>query len=109
MKRRVGRCVIVWHLVTSEYPTQTGGVSDYSYLIACGLGASGDVVHVWCPAWSGGTLEASGVMVHRMLGRMGPRDLRRAGEMLNRFSSGRRLLVQWVPHGDGYRRMSLAF
>jgi glycosyltransferase involved in cell wall biosynthesis len=101
--------VIVWHLVTSEYPTQTGGVSDYSYLIARGLGASGDVVHVWCPAWRGGTLEARGVMVHRMLGHMGPRDLRRTGEMLNRFSSVRRLLVQWVPHGYGYRSMNLAF
>src|SRR5579862_6625194 len=39
-----------WHIITPEYPPQTGGVSDYTRLVAEGLAEKGDVVHVWCPA-----------------------------------------------------------
>ena len=38
-----------WHILTCEYPPQTGGVSDYTFLVANGL-ASHDEVHVWCPS-----------------------------------------------------------
>jgi hypothetical protein len=36
-----------WHLITAEYPPQSGGISDYSHLIATGLAAEGETVHVW--------------------------------------------------------------
>lgn len=115
-----------YHLITSEYPPQLGGVSDYTQVVARGLAAAGDEVHVWCPPAgsvtnaagesghvvdenSCGVEDSPGVFVHRELGSFKPADLRRAGKLLNQFSAPRRLLVQWVPHGYGYRSMNMAF
>lgn len=112
-----------WHLITCEYPPQSGGISDYSQLIATGLAAEGDTVHVWCPtasAPSGNSNEAApseeslkvgirGVVVHRELGQMSSAELRRVGRMLDHFPAPRRSLVQWVPHGYGYKSMNLPF
>lgn len=108
------------HLITSEYPPQLGGVSDYTRVVARGLAAAGDEVHVWCPPTGSGTNgakksdaivddDSSGVFVHRDLGGFKPGDLRRVGKLLDQFSAPRRLLVQWVPHGYGYRSMNMAF
>ena len=107
----------VWHLITGEYPPQTGGVADHTYVLAASLAAAGDEVHVWCPLAMSETEEASkvevtetdGVFVHRELGRFTPADLRRVGRLLDKFEAPRRLLVQWVPHGYGYRSMNLPF
>lgn len=108
----------LWHLITSEYPPQRGGVSDYTQMVARGLAAAGDEVHVWCPAAAGvahaeagkgATDDSPGVFVHRELGGFRPVDLRRVGKLLNQFSAPRRLLVQWVPHGYGLKSMNLAF
>src|SRR5882762_4234650 len=98
-----------WHLITSEYPLQNGGVSDYTFNVAAGLAAEGDKVHVWCPPANGLMPNTKGVVVHRELNRLTPLDLLRVGKMLSEFSSPRRLLVQWVPHGFGYRAMNLPF
>lgn len=40
---------------------------------------------------------------------MSPADLRRVGRMLDAFPEPRRLLVQWVPQGYGYRSLNLPF
>jgi Glycosyl transferases group 1 len=99
-----------WHLLTPEYPPVVGGVSDYSRLVATGLAAAGHTVHVWCPpTGSEEAPPAAGVHMHRELGKFTPRDLRRVGHMLDRFPAPRRLLLQWVPHGYGYRSMNLLF
>ncbi|MCA1593754.1 MAG: glycosyltransferase family 4 protein [Acidobacteria bacterium] len=120
-----------WHIITSEYPPQAGGVSDYTRVVAEGLADAGDCVHVWCPALrahesdarefeaeagacrtSAGEREATGervVVVHRDFGGFAPSDLRRVGARLNERRAPRRLLVQYVPHGYGYRAMNLAF
>ena len=107
-----------WHLITCEYPPQTGGVGDYTRLVAARLAGAGDAVHVWCPAGAGGGEEANGVagagpapgvVVHREMGGVSPADLRRVGRMLDRFAAPRCLLVQWVPHGYGYRSMNVPF
>lgn len=113
-----------WHLITCEYPPQPGGVSDYTHLVASRLARAGDAVHVWCPSEEGvrgqgsGTREEGrqtpdpceqGVVVHRKLGKATPADLRGVGRMLDQFPGPRRLLVQWVPHGYGYRSMNLPF
>jgi glycosyltransferase involved in cell wall biosynthesis len=106
-----------WHLITSEYPPQAGGVSDYTQMVATGLASAGDEVHVWCPAAEGEKAEEAehnrtnpnGVFVHRELGQFTPADLRRTGRRLDQFRAPRRLLVQWVPHGYGYRSMNLPF
>ena len=96
-----------WHLITCEYAPQVGGVADHTRLVAEGL-AAGDRVQVWCPAVVGEVPAPSeGVTVRRELGRFRPADLRRVGRALNRFAAPRNLLVQWVPHGYGYRSMNV--
>jgi hypothetical protein len=96
-----------WHLITGEYPPQPGGVSDYTYLVASGLAAAGDVVHVWCPTCEKSCAEVPGVTVHRELGGMRPQDLLHVSRMLDKYSQPRRLLVQWVPHAFGFRSANL--
>jgi glycosyltransferase involved in cell wall biosynthesis len=98
-----------WHLITCEYPPQNGGVSDYTDGVAAGLAAAGDEVHVWCPACQDAQPARKGIVVHRQFGTFSPGDLRRVGAELDAFPGPRRLLVQWVPHGYGYRSMNLAF
>jgi glycosyltransferase involved in cell wall biosynthesis len=98
-----------WHLITAEYPPQSGGISDYSHLIATGLAAEGETVHVWCPSPAAQQTNNNGVAVHRELGQISPKALRRVGRMLDQFPVPRRLLVQWVPHGYGYQSMNLPF
>lgn len=99
-----------WHLITCEYPPRVGGVADYTRLVAEGLAAAGDGVCVWCPAEVGEVpVSSGGVTVRRELGKFRPSDLRRAGRLLNRVAAPRRLLVQWVPHGYGYRSMNVWF
>jgi glycosyltransferase involved in cell wall biosynthesis len=98
-----------WHIITSEYPPQVGGVSDYTWLVASGLAAQGDEVHVWCPSYDAVSRQSEGVAVHSDLGHIGPQDLSRIGKQLDRFPTPRCILVQWVPHGYGYRSMNLPF
>lgn len=96
------------HIVTSEYPPQIGGVSDYTRQIAEALADDGEEVHVWCPPVDSAR-DATAVHVHADLGRFQASDLERVSNALDTFPSPRRLLVQWVPHGYGYRSMNLAF
>jgi glycosyltransferase involved in cell wall biosynthesis len=108
---------MTWHIITSEYPPQAGGVSDYTKLVARGLADAGDEVHVWCPSLTsaanergaGVTTDAERVTLHRDFGHFSSADLRRVSGLLDRFPAPRRLLVQWVPHGYGYRSMNLRF
>jgi Glycosyl transferases group 1 len=99
---------LIWHIVTSEYPPDVGGVSDYSRQVAEGLARMGDDVHVWCPRSAEGP-ATPGVHVHSDLGGIGPADLQRLDERLRAFPAPRRLLVQWVPHGFGYHSMNVWF
>jgi len=96
------------HIITPEYPPQRGGVGDYTRGVARGLAAAGDEVHVWCKHGGRGDL-ADPFEVRADFGQFNLQDLRRAGEALDRFAEPRRLLVQWVPHGFGYRSMNLPF
>src|SRR5207247_2476217 len=98
-----------WHIITCEYPPQVGGVGDYTQLVAKGLFEEGERVHVWCPQSPSLGAFDDGVIVHRELGQVGIRDLKRVNRRLNEFPRPRRLLVQWVPHGYGYKSMNLAF
>jgi glycosyltransferase involved in cell wall biosynthesis len=106
---------VQWHVITPEYPPHFGGVSDYTRQLAAALSAEGDEVHVWCPdsvkdSKSLSDISAAGcVTVHRDFGKFAPKDLRDVGEKLDRFPGPHRILVQWVPHGYGYRSMNLAF
>jgi glycosyltransferase involved in cell wall biosynthesis len=97
-----------WHIVTSEYPPDVGGVSDYTRQIAEALVQEGEEVHVWCPP-SQKPRAASRVHIHTEPGRFRPADLTKLTRSLDTFPSPRRLLVQWVPHGFGYRSMNVWF
>jgi glycosyltransferase involved in cell wall biosynthesis len=97
------------HIITSEYPPQPGGVSDYTQQVAEGLARQGEDVHVWCPGSGDPALAPGSVHVHRDLGRIAPRDLEAVGRQLDRFPAPRRVLVQYVPHGYGRRSMNVPF
>ena len=98
-----------WHLISCEYPPQIGGVCDYTFAVAAGLGAAHQSVHVWCPPAAGERRELPNVTVHPELGGVTPGDLAHTGRLLDRFDPPRHLLVQWVPHGYRYRSMNLPF
>ena len=97
-------------------------------MVANGLASAGDEVHVWCPSKEQGSRvrgrpsevgeqrsevgeqRSEGTLnVHRKMGRFTRSDLRRVGKDLDQFKAPGRLLVQWVPHGYGYRAMNLHF
>ena len=97
----------VRHLVCGEYPPQFGGVAAYSALVAEGLAATGEDVHVWCPPAKGHRPKLDGVTTHTDGGAFSPLGLAKIGRRLNEFQPPRRLLVQWVPHAFGCRSMNL--
>jgi glycosyltransferase involved in cell wall biosynthesis len=99
----------IWHILASEYPPQIGGVSDHSFAMANAFAARGDQVHVWCTPAAGDSPAQAGVTVHRTFGEFVAADLRTTGRGLDGFPSPRRLIVQWVPHGFGWKGMNLAF
>jgi glycosyltransferase involved in cell wall biosynthesis len=98
----------VLHIVTPEYPPATGGVADYTRLIARRLVQAGEAVHVWCPP-SVEEPSPDPFSVHREFGQFQSADLARVDALLDQFTAPRRLLVQWVPHGYGCRAMNLRF
>jgi glycosyltransferase involved in cell wall biosynthesis len=97
------------HIITPEYPPQSGGVSDYTAQVAEGLAQEGEEVHVWCPGNTPAPVPAGSVHVHRALGQFTPSDLRAVDIQLDRFAAPRRILVQYVPHGYGRRSMNVPF
>ena len=98
----------VWHIVTPEVPPAIGGVADYARALAGGLAAAGDEVHVWCPVVER-PAPLDGVRIHPVFAGFGPRALRAAGRALDACPPPRRLLVQWVPHGYGWRGINGVF
>lgn len=98
-----------WHLVTCELAPTIGGVAGYTQVLAAQLASAGDAVHVWGPALDQVPESIPGVQVHAEMGEFGLRDLARVGRLLDQHASPRHLLVQWVPHGYGYRSLNLPF
>ena len=96
------------HIVTPEFPPTTGGVADYTRMIAQRLGQAGEIVHVWGPPTARRD-PADPFEVHGDFGEFRSADLARVGRLLDRYDSPRRLLVQWVPHGYGFRAMNVRF
>ena len=81
---QLGNNTIVRHLITPEYPPQSGGVSDYVVQLAEGLAKDGEEVHVWYPGTAPASRSEGGVNLHADLGRITPEDLRTVGEKLDR-------------------------
>ena len=101
--------MIRWVILTGEYPPQTGGVSDYTRLVAEGLAAVGDEVVVYAPPQSIGPDSAPpGVRVRRLPDRFGLRGLHWLDRELVRCRPDR-VLIQYVPHAFGLKAMNLPF
>jgi glycosyltransferase involved in cell wall biosynthesis len=98
----------IWHIISPEYPPASGGVADYTRLVALGLAADGDRVHVWTPAVPGAELSEPGGEVHRLPGRFGLQALAALSRELDAAGPGH-ILVQYVPQGFGMNGMNLLF
>ncbi len=92
-----------WVIVTGEYPPQSGGVADYSRLVAEGLAARGARVDVIAPECSAPDAAAP-VTIHRLGG-----DFAGMERVLDSIAGPRRLLVQYTPYAFGRRGMNLPF
>jgi glycosyltransferase involved in cell wall biosynthesis len=98
-----------WAILTGEYPPQSGGVSDYTRLVATGLVAAGDEVTVFAPKHDGVKAEAtSGPAVVRLPDHFGMSGLRALDCALAQARPDR-LLIQYVPHAFGWKSMNLPF
>ncbi len=95
-------------MITGEYPPQPGGVSDYSRVVARGLAAAGDEVHVYAPESAETDPRDDGITIHRLRGGFGPRGLVQLARLIGR-DTDQRLLVQYVPHAFGFKAMNLPF
>jgi glycosyltransferase involved in cell wall biosynthesis len=100
---------VQWHVITPEYPPQCGGVSDYTYAISRALANSGDQVHVWAPGDGSSTPTPSSIYVHSLPARFGWLGLRDLERSLRSYPAPLNLLIQYVPHGYGWKSMNLAF
>ena len=98
---------IRWVIISGEYPPMTGGVSDYTRLLAQELVKCGDEVHIWCPACKGTELRDAGIQVHRVVGHFGPTALRRLNSDLQQMPQPYEILVQYVPQAFGWKAMNL--
>lgn len=98
-----------WYIITGEFPPQRGGVSDYTYQLAQILTAGNDEVHILAPACGEDDAAMRGVSVHRLPRGFGFRWLRALSRALPSPGAGETILVQYVPHGYGWKAMNLAF
>lgn len=95
----------VFHLVAGELPPGSGGVGDYTTLVAEGLARAGHEVHLWCP--DGGRALVAGATTHELPDRFGPESRRTLDDAL-RTTPGR-LLLQYVPNTLGARGANVPF
>ncbi len=100
------RPAATWHLVTCEFPPAVGGVADFTRVVAHGLSAAGAGVHVWAPPPAADT---PGAVVHEVAGAYRVGSFRALDQALDASPGPRRLFVQWVPHGYGYKSLNLPF
>ena len=95
-----------FHFLTAEYPPAKGGVADYTRLVVRALAERQGLVHVWAPRVGPTEVQDDGVLVHRVAG-FDPRSLREISEQLGSFPGPRRLFLQYVPTGFGFRGMNV--
>jgi glycosyltransferase involved in cell wall biosynthesis len=98
-----------WHVITPEYPPQCGGVSDYTYVISHTLAKLGDQINIWVPSAVSNVPSSSSISVHSLFAGFGWRGLRDLERRLRSYPSPLNLLIQYVPHGYGWKSMNLAF
>jgi glycosyltransferase involved in cell wall biosynthesis len=97
-----------WSILTPEYPPGAGGVGDYTALLAERLVDAGDEVSVWTP----GHAPADGpsrVRVRALPDRFGPSSAIALSNDWKRAPVDTVALVQYVPHGFGWKGMNVPF
>ncbi len=95
-----------FHLLTGEYPPDSGGVGDYTGLLAEALAARGCAVHVWCPTVD--QSRSSGlVQLHRLPDHFGAASRRALAGAFD--AEPGRVLLQYVPNALGARGANLRF
>jgi hypothetical protein len=98
----------IWHIVTGEFPPDSGGVADYTAAVAAALAETGAEVHIWSNGDEAHVVTLPcGVMVHRVAGRFGPTGLARMNRALDGFPGPLTILIQYVPHAFGWKGMNL--
>ena len=104
-----------WIILTSEYPPQPGGVSDFCKVLAHLLARSGAAVEVWAPTCESADRDSQEaipgashpVVTRRVPDLFGPSGRSRLAEALGSTHRGWRVLVQYVPNAFGLRGMNL--
>lgn len=97
-----------WHLLAPEYPPSCGGVGDYTALVAAGLVAAGDIVHVWHPgAPERATENEARLSVHHLPDRFGAESRRVIATALA-VTPGI-VVAQYVPGAFGARGLNVPF
>ena len=97
------------HIVTIEYPPERGGVADYTANLVAEFRRRGVVVDVWYPQPGVTCPPPVNARLHPLVGGLSLRNLWRLHRGLNRSPQPRTLLVQYVPHGFGWKAMNLPF
>ena len=104
-----------WHIVTGEFPPDSGGVADYTFQVAKGLHSRDYPVSIFTRRITTNapspteSLESSQFQVHRLRNAFGRSGLKEISEQLGEAPAPRRLLVQYVPHAFGAKGMNLRF
>jgi glycosyltransferase involved in cell wall biosynthesis len=99
--------VTAWNIITGEYPPQTGGVSDYTRLVAEGLADAGDDVRIWAPPLPGPAASSQHkIHVNRLPDHFGLSSLKILPQELERDRTAR-VLLEYVPHAFKMRAMNV--
>ncbi|MEP6506604.1 MAG: glycosyltransferase [Gemmatimonadales bacterium] len=96
-----------WAILTPEFPPASGGVSDYSSLVAKSLLAAGDTVSVWFP---GSTKQEQRQGTPWLIPLQ--KGFRLSGlnlllRDLDALPPDARVLLQYAPHAFGYKGMNI--
>jgi glycosyltransferase involved in cell wall biosynthesis len=96
---------LAFHLLTGEYPPDTGGVGDYTRMVAAGLVERGAEVHVWCPSAANATDGA--LHVHRLPDVFGSAS--RSLLELAFVATPGSVVLEYVPNALGARGANVPF
>jgi len=98
----------IWHLVTPEYPPDSGGIGDYTALVARRLAEHGDEVVVFTRSPEG-RRETPGVRVELLPDDFGAATERLLARAWRELDARAVVLAQYVPQGFRRRGMNVPF